>query len=144
MCKTFTYATILFFTNVLAFAQSNQIRIQPDIRLFDAFDKKFVEDIAANDSFWLLKSNFYLNHAAFFRESPNVKEQDVANIPLVHLKDTTNFNIYLFERDQKIKRDYYTYTVYKIVEYPNLYLVYYPTHDYIENFNRFLKLAQSN
>jgi|GEM_PF-1080473 len=144
MRKTFTYAIVLFFTNVIAFAQSKQIRMQPDVRLYDAFDKKFVEDIAANDSFWLLKSNFYLTNAAFFSEISNVKEQDVDNISLVHLKDTTNFNIYLFERDQKIKRDYYTYTVYKIAEYPQLYLVYYPTHDYIENFNRFLKLAQSN
>ncbi len=144
MRKTFTYAIVLFFTNVIAFAQSKQIRMQPDVRLYNAFDKKFVEDIAANDSFWLLKSNFYLTNAAFFSEISNVKEQDVDNISLVHLKDTTNFNIYLFERDQKIKRDYYTYTVYKIAEYPQLYLVYYPTHDYIENFNRFLKLAQSN
>jgi len=144
MRKTFTYAIVLFFTNVIAFAQSKQIRMQPDVRLYNAFDKKFVEDIAANDSFWLLKSNFYLTNAAFFSEISNVKEQDVDNISLVHLKDTTNFNIYLFERDQKIKRDYYTYTIYKIAEYPQLYLVYYPTHDYIENFNRFLKLAQSN
>lgn len=142
MRKTFTYATILFFFNVCTFAQSKQIRVQPDVRLYDAFDKNFVEDIATNDSFWLLKSNFYLTHAAFFSETANVKEQDAANIPLVHIKDTTNFNIYLFERDQKIKRDYYTYTVYKIAEYPQLYLVYYPTHDYIENFNRFLKLAK--
>jgi len=144
MRKTFTYAIVLFFTNVIAFAQSKQIRMQPDVRLYNAFDKKFVEDIAANDSFWLLKSNFYLTNAAFFSEISNVKDQDVDNISLVHLKDTTNFNIYLFERDQKIKRDYYTYTIYKIAEYPQLYLVYYPTHDYIENFNRFLKLAQSN
>ena len=116
MRKTFTYAIVLFFTNVIAFAQSKQIRMQPDVRLYNAFDKKFVEDIAANDSFWLLKSNFYLTNAAFFSEISNVKEQDVDNISLVHLKDTTNFNIYLFERDQKIKRDYYTYTVYKIAQ----------------------------
>lgn len=137
MRKIIFYIVLGFTFKSAVFAQKTSF-LNPDPRLYEVFDKKYIEDIASNDTFWLVKNNYYLTHAAFFSEVPNVKEQDIQNMPVVHIKDTTNFNIYLFERDQKIKRDYYTYSVYRVAEYSNLYLVYYPSHDYIENFNRFL------
>ena len=137
MKRIFTF-TITLFLPLLVFSQQNiSVSKSIDPRLYAAYDKAFVDDVAKNDDFLLKRWTFYLDHAFFISESSLSKNEELESYPSVKIDDLEHINILKLEQEQPLKRDYYAETIYKI-EGTNKYLVYYSGRDFIQKLNDYL------
>ena len=129
---------ITLFLPFLAFSQQNiSVSKSIDRRLYAAYDKAYVDDVAKNDAFLLKRWTFYLDHAFFISESSLSKNEELESYPSVKIDDLEHINILKLEQEQPLKRDYYAETIYKI-EGTNKYLVYYSGRDFIQKLNDYL------
>ncbi len=136
MKRLLTYAiTLLPF---VVFSQQNSpISKSIDPRLYAAYDKAHVDDVAQNDAFLLKRWTFYLDHAFFISETSLSKSETEESYPSVKIADLQHINILKLEQEQALKRNYYAETIYKI-EGTNKYLVYYSGRDFIEKLNDYI------
>ena len=138
------YLVVLFiglFSPLFTIQAQTPSPIPIDARLRVVFDEKYLQSIA-NDNFWLHKWEFYLDNSFFITDQSVDKNgnEDIAGT--IEVPDLKNINILALEKTNTLKRDYYTYKAYKIKN-TYQYLVYFPTRDYIEKLNAYLKLIKN-
>ena len=107
-----------------------------DQRLYAVFGKEYIEESLRSDVFSLQRWTFYLDNAYFISDSPQTKDGSEGNFPTVKIADLTHINILQLEKEQNLKRDYYTESIYRI-EGTTKYLVYHSGQRFIEAFNAF-------
>ena len=140
MKKTFILA--LAILPYFAFSQQNSPFSPPiDKRLYEAYEKAYVENVAKDDAFLLQRWTYYLDHAFFIADSPLSKTESSESYPSVIINDLAHINILKLEQQQTLKRDYYSEVIYKI-EGTNKYLVYYSGKSFIESLNQYLSEKQ--
>ncbi len=147
LTKLQTMKRILTFTIILlpfiVFSQQNSPASKSiDPRLYAAYEKAYVDDVAQNDAFLLKRWTFYLDHAYFISETSLSKSETAESYPSVKIADLQHINILKLEQEQSLKRDYYTETIYKI-EGTAKYLVYYSGRAFIEKLNDYLSKDNS-
>jgi hypothetical protein len=130
---------VLWALPLSIFAQNNpSTNVLIDERLYAVFEKDYIETVQKEDPFFILRWNFYLDNAFFISDNDLSKRGIEKEYPSVTIPDLTKINILKIERDQDLKHDFYTETIFKI-EGTNKYLVYYPGRDFVEKFNTHLK-----
>ena len=107
-----------------------------DARLYAVFGKEYIEESLRSDLFSLQRWTFYLDNAYIIAQEPPTKDGSEGDFPTVRIPDLKNINILQLEKEQKLTRDYYTESIYRI-EGTTQYLVYYSGRDFIEAFNAF-------
>ncbi len=131
---TFALTLLPFFV----FSQQNSPISKPiDPRLYAAYERSYVDDVAQNDAFLLKRWTFYLDHAFFISETSLSKSDADENYPSVKIIDIEHINILKLEQEQALKRHYDTETIYKI-EGTHKYLVYYSGRAFIQKLNDYL------
>jgi hypothetical protein len=105
-----------------------------DKRLVEVFEKDYLDLVRREDPILFERWHFYLDHAFFISDSPLVKEGNNETYPSVSVSDLKNINILKLEKEQDLKHDFYTETIYKI-EGTTQFLVYLSGRDFIEKFN---------
>jgi hypothetical protein len=124
-----------FSLPVLGISQSSQIKI--DDRLFDVFDKAYLDNLQMANPFLIQRWNYYLDNAYYIAE--DVKTAQHA-YPDVIIDDLKQFNIFLLEKEQGIKRAYQQEVAYRI-NGTNKVLVYYAAKDFTAKLNKHLGRA---
>ena len=107
-----------------------------DARLYAVFGAAYIEESLRSDVFSLQRWTFYLDNAYVILHEPPTKDGSEGNFPTVLIPNLSNINILQLEKEQDLKRDYYTESIYRI-EGTTHYLVYYSGRDFIEAFNAF-------
>ena len=107
-----------------------------DQRLYAVFGKEYIEESLRSDVFSLQRWTFYLDNAFIITDSPQTKDGYDGYFPSIKIPDLAHINILQIEKEQKLKRDYYTESIYRI-EGTNQYLVYHSGQRFIEAFNAF-------
>ncbi len=107
-----------------------------DPRLYAVFGKEYIEESLRSDVFSLQRWTFYLDNAYIILREPPTKDGSEGDFPTVRISNLSNINILQLEKEQDLKRDYYTEAIYRI-EGTTQYLVYHSGRDFIEAFNAF-------
>ena len=107
-----------------------------DQRLYAVFGKEYIEESLRSDVFSLQRWTFYLDNAFFISDSPQTKDGSEGDFPSVKITDLVHINILQLEKEQNLKRDFYTESIYRI-EGTTQYLVYHSGQRFIEAFNAF-------
>lgn len=137
MKKTFIWALSLLPLTV--FSQQNSPAISAiDARLYEAYDKTYVDKVAQDDPFLLKRWTYYLDHAYYVTDAIVSKDGVPTNYPSVSVSDLAHLNILKLETEQKLTRDYYVETIYKI-KGTDKFLVYHSGRNFIESLNEYLK-----
>jgi hypothetical protein len=105
-----------------------------DKRLLEVFDKEYLDLVRREDPILFERWHFYLDHAFFISDSPHTKEGNKEVYPSVLIDDLSSINILKLEKEQDLKHDFYTETIYKI-EGTTQFLVYLAGKDFVEKFN---------
>jgi hypothetical protein len=105
-----------------------------DKRLEEVFEKDYLDLVRRDDPILFERWHFYLDHAYFISDSPHEKEGNNESYPSVLIDNLSSINILKLEKEQDLKHDYYTETIYKI-EGTTQFLVYLSGRDFIEKFN---------
>ena len=133
---------VLAFLPFLAFAQQKSpVSKSIDPRLYEAYDKAYVDKVAQEDAFLLKRWTFYLDNAYYVTEDIVSKDGLPLDYPSVSVPDLAHLNILKLETEQKTTRDYYVEKIYKIVG-TNKFLVYYSGRNFIESLNEYLRSVQ--
>ena len=115
--------------------QTGSIKI--DSRLYEVFEKDYLEKTAIDDPFLIQRWNFYLDNAFIISDNALSKKETAADYPSVSIPDLKQINILKLEKEQKLQHDFYSETVYKIAN-TNQYLVYLAGKDFVEKLNVYL------
>ncbi len=96
--------TAIGFHNLSAQTTVNPSKPQPDSRLFDVFDRAYIERLVTEDPFTIERWNFYLDHAFYIDEIPAEKDMTInlSHYPSVEIADLAHINIFKLEQVQKI------------------------------------------
>jgi hypothetical protein len=105
-----------------------------DKRLEEVFEKEYLDLVRREDPILFERWHFYLDHAFFISDSPLVKEGSNETYPSVLIDNLSSINILKLEKEQDLKHDFYTETIYKI-EGTTQFLVYLSGRDFTEKFN---------
>ena len=130
-----------FVVGPLSIIQSQTVQKSPkaiDARIYEVYEKSYVDELALNDAFWVHRWTFYLDNAFFVTDEILSKDGNEETYPSVKIKDLAQINILQLENEQHLKHDFYTSTIYKI-EGSNKCLVYLPGRDFVEKLNEYLK-----
>lgn len=100
MRKKFTFL-ILFFTTFV-FGQNTPSDISIDDRLFEVFDKDYLEALKSGNPVIVQRWNFYLDNAWYITGFPEGKEE--SNYPLISIANLAKVNIFLLEKQYGLKR----------------------------------------
>jgi hypothetical protein len=85
----------------------------PDPRLFEVFDRDYLERLERERPQLLLRWNFYLDHAFIVSPYPAGKG-DIARLPVVRIDRPEDFNILALEKQQRLERDWKVPVLYRI------------------------------
>lgn len=128
-----------FFFAFLAnfsFAQENTlISVQIDDRLFETFEKTYLENVKNDHPSMILRLNYYLDNAYYISDIPEGKE--ALEYPNVYIEDIDKFNILTLEKEQQIHPKHTTIHAYRIND-SNKLLVYYSGQKFTEALNNSL------
>jgi hypothetical protein len=105
-----------------------------DKRLSEVFEREYLDLIRREDPILFERWHFYLDHAFIISNSSNEKVDGLETYPPVLIADLSNINILKLEKEQDLKHDFYTETIYKI-EGTSQFLVYLSGKDFLEKFN---------
>lgn len=105
-----------------------------DARLYQVYDKEYLETLLRDQSQMLYRLNFYLDHSWFLSEYPPEKGNPV--YPTVQISDTEHFNILLLEKEQGIHAKWDGLQVYRI-NGGNRLLVLYSGKEFVKKWNEF-------
>lgn len=134
--------TVLMALSLLpltVFSQQNSPSLSTiDARLYEAYDKAYVDKIAQEDPFLLNRWTYYLDHAYYVTDAIVSKDGVATDYPSVSVPDLAHLNILKLETEQKLTRDYYVETIYKI-KGTDKFLVYHSGRNFIESLNEHLK-----
>jgi hypothetical protein len=136
------FLAFLIYLPLTAFSQNNSPAPKTiDARLYDAYGKAYVDEIAQTDNYLLQRWTFYLDNAFYVTDGPVSKNGVAVNYPSVSVPDLANINILQLEQEQKMKRDFYAETVYQI-EGTNKFLIYHSGRNFVERLNKYLNAKQ--
>lgn len=122
--------------------QTSSINI--DSRLYDVFEKDYLEKVRVEDPFLIQRWHFYLDNAFFISDTSldkNSTDATVAEHPSVQIAHLDQINILKLEKEQNLKHDFYTETIYKIAG-TDKFLVYFAGKDFVEKFNTHMKMMR--
>ncbi len=133
----------LIFLPLIAFSQQNSpVTKTIDARLYDAYGKAYVDDVANSDTYLLQRWTFYLDNAFYVTDALVSKDGAVVDYPSVSVPDVVHINILKLEQEQKqLKRDFYVETIYKIAG-TNKYLVYHSGKNFVARLNEYINTKQ--
>jgi hypothetical protein len=146
MKRLFTSLVVVAFVQAPFYLFSQQTTVfninAIDPRLYAVFGKEYIEESLRDDVFSLQRWTFYLDNVYFICDHSPTKDGSAGDFPLVRIEDLAHINILRLEKEQGLKRDYYTESVYRI-EGTNKYLVYHAGRRFIEAFNAFRRELNS-
>lgn len=136
---------LLLLVPLSTFSQSPVLTnsLQIDGRLNDVFEKDYIEKVQKEEPFLIERWNFYLNNAFFISDNALRKNEVAAEYPSVQIQNLGSINILKLEKEQNLKHDFYTETIYKIAG-TDKYLVYYAGKDFVEKFNAHMKMIRES
>lgn len=132
MSKIYTLAFVFFAT--FAFSQQNN-NISIDDRLFDVYDREYLENVKQSNPFLIQRWNYYLDHAWKIEALPSEKANSVEQV--IEVPDLEQINILLLEKTLKIRPDWHTFQMYQIKNTDKM-LVYLPGKVFVSNLNEHL------
>lgn len=137
-----TFLVILIFLPFTLFSQQNlPVSTSIDARLYEAYGKAYVDEVAQGDPFLLKRWTYYLDNAFYISDAIVSKDGTPVDYPSVSVSDLGHINILKLETEQKLKRDYYVETIYKI-KGTDKFLVYHSGKNFIERLNEYLGTKQ--
>ena len=122
------------FCSLFTVAQDATKTVVPDERLYEVYERDYVDGLVSENPFLVKRWNFYLDNAFYITDE--VVEKNTG-FPSVTLSDIKNINILLLEKEQKLERDWDKQMVYKIRD-TNKILVYYSGKNFTESFKKYL------
>ncbi len=153
--KNILFVFFFSFINVYSFAQKteiNSIQIKPDARLYECFDKTYIQQLQKDNPEQILYYNFYLDNSYFIgKEVPGkpVNGKDIHNVTLK--KETPSGKVQYFNEDlsdfnpktfnvlkYNFKTDYNKYTYYISKETGEI-LIFYPEKKFVKKYNDYKK-----
>jgi hypothetical protein len=105
-------------------------------RLFEVFERNYLEKLRATHPFFIQRWNYYLDHSWYIADLPPEKAK--AAYPVVQITDLDNINILLLEREQNLRKDWNRRVVYAI-EGLDKALVYYAGKEFNRRLNDYLE-----
>ncbi|MFK7949141.1 MAG: hypothetical protein AB8G11_16240 [Saprospiraceae bacterium] len=123
---------LLFILPTLIFAQ-NKTTPTIDERLYEVFEKKFLERLQQKTPATLEYYNFFLDNAYKIQPLSNDKTSDY---PDVIIEDLDDFNILKLINNQELKRDYNYQKIYKIADCNQL-LILISEKELVKQFNQY-------
>jgi hypothetical protein len=160
--KIFKLSVILCLSiiNVSSFGQKTDIdfnQINPDARLYECFDKTYIQQLQKDNPELILYYNFYLDNSYFVGKEVPEKPINGKDIHTVTLKnETSSDKIQYFNEDlskfnpktfnvlkYNFKTDYNKYTNY-ILGNTGKILIFYPKKRFIKKYNDYKKSLTNN
>ena len=128
------YFLLLFFslTTVFSFAQDVQEKVIPDVRLYEVYERDYINSLVIENPFLVKRWNYYLDNAFVIKEDIAEKGGDYPEITILDLK---NINILLLEKEQKLERNWDVPVIYKIRGTDQI-LIYYAGKDFTESLKK--------
>ena len=139
--KSIIYSLLILMLpiRIVAQAQPTTNPIQIDARLFEVYDKDYLETVKKEDPDLLQRWHFYLDNAFVIADNSLSKTHDGDKpYPSVSIPDLTHINILKLEQEQHIKNAYYTEVIYKI-QGTDKYLVYIAGRHFMEKLNEYFR-----
>jgi hypothetical protein len=132
------FTSLLVVVPFFLFSQKNTVfnTAAIDQRLYAVFGTEYIDESLRSDVFSLQRWTFYLDNAYIIVSEPPTKDGSAGDFPTVRIPDLAHINILQLEKEQDLKRDYYTESIYRI-EGTTKYLVYHSGRNFIEAFNAF-------
>lgn len=107
-----------------------------DPRLYEVYEKDYLERLRAEQPTLILRWNFYLDNAFVVSEYPADKG-DMGQLPELQITDPEHFNVLLIERDQPTARDWDKPVFYRIAGTHKI-LMYWSGKDFNRKFSEWL------
>ena len=127
---------LLFFFSFSLFssAQNTLESVIPDERLYQVYERAYVDNLVNENPFLIKRWNFYLDNAYLIADEIQEKKNDY---PSVSISNMENINILLLEKEQKLQRDWEIPVIYKIRNTDKI-LVYYAGKDFTKSLKEYL------
>lgn len=135
MKNILTLACLLVTSLVLA-QSKNQSDFQIDERLYAVYEASYLNKLKSENPFLLKRWSFYLDNSYVI--SDYVAGKNNESYPEVDIKDMSNINILLLEKEQNLKKKWQAKSIYKIKGTRKL-LVYYPGRVFNEELKKQLE-----
>jgi hypothetical protein len=122
------------FNTLFSVAQNAIETVIPDDRLYEVYERDYVDGLVIENPFLIKRWNFYLDNAFLIADEVKGKEADY---PTVTISDFDNINILLLEKEQKLQRDWDIPVIYKIRGTDKI-LVYHAGKDFTKSLKEYL------
>lgn len=132
MARIYTIFFIFFAT--FAFSQQADI-ISIDDRLYDVFDREYLQNLKTTNPFLIQRWNYYLDYAWSIEDLP--AEKATSTYQTITIPDLENINILLLEKEFDLKPDWQKFNMYKIAGTEKM-LVYLPGKTFVARLNEHL------
>jgi hypothetical protein len=132
------FTSLLVVVPFFLFSQKNTVfnTAAIDQRLYAVFGKEYIDESLRSDVFSLQRWTFYLDNAYIIVSESPTKDGSAGDFPTVKIPDLAHINILQLEKEQDLKRDFNTESIYRI-EGTTKYLVYHSGRNFVEAFNAF-------
>lgn len=140
-----SYFTLILITCSLSLFSQSQLQNDSskiDSRLYEVFEKDFLETTLIEDPFLIKRWNFYLDNAFIITDNALSKNESTHDYPSVSISDLKHINILKLEKEQKLQHDFYSASIYSITN-TNHYLVYLAGKDFVEKLNVYLNQTKA-
>ena len=120
---------------MLLLAQSSATEsIKIDERLYEVYEREYIEQLKLDNPFLVKRLNFYLDNAfQVVEDAPGKKN----TYPFIAISDLENINILKIEKELGLTHDYHKPVIYAI-QHTNKILVYYAGKEFNRRLNDFL------
>lgn len=127
---------LLFFLpfSLFSFAQNAQDSVVPDERLYQVYERDYVDNLVNENPFLIRRWNFYLDNAYLIAVEIEEKKNDYPSVSISNMED---INILLLEKEQNLQRDWEIPVIYKIRNTDKI-LVYYAGKDFTKSLKEYL------
>ncbi|MBL7805341.1 MAG: hypothetical protein JNL02_16500 [Saprospiraceae bacterium] len=136
MRLSFLFFCLAILAPVFLSAQTSTPAAAIDPRLYEVYEKDYLERLRTEQPTLILRWNFYLDNAFVVSEYPTDKG-DMGQLPELQITDPEHFNILLIERDQPTARDWDKPVFYRIAG-TNKILMYWSGKDFNRKFSEWL------
>lgn len=134
------YTFFFIFITTFAFSQQTE-NISIDDRLYDVFDRNYLENLKSSNPFLIQRWNYYLTDAWSIKDLPVEKQSGAYQT--IAIPDLENINILLLEKQFDLKPDWHKFNMYKI-EGTDKMLVYLPGKQFVSQLNKHLGRTYNN
>ncbi len=122
------------FVSLFSVAQDAHETVIPDDRLYEVYEREYVDGLVNENPFLIKRWNFYLDNAFLIADEVIEKQADYPSVTIADLK---NINILLLEKEQKLQRDWDKPIIYKIDDTDKM-LVYHAGKDFTKSLKKYL------